>query len=153
MDSSLNSPRPLPLFSTMIYQGASTLFILIGILCVVLLCYRMVYQMPLPASVSPLNPWNEVHHMETTGMISKTPPADVEVPSVQRDHFSFPELSSLPHPTIRKYQGPFLNDFGSIQQTVTTNTSHPSPVNPRTVARRDVIQNTNGCRRHVAVWG
>ena len=150
VDSSFHSPHPLPPSTSTVYQSASVLFILIGVLFAILLCYRFVNHVPLPASVSPSKPTHEMQYMETKRLTSETPPANAEA---LRDDLSFPDLSDLPHPTVRQYQGPFLNDPGSSQGTIKTNTSQLNPANTRTVTRREMIQNTNGCRRHVMTWG
>ena len=91
--------------------------------------------------------------MEKPWTTSTNSPAKVENASVHRDPLSLLELNQFPKPTVRQYEEPVPNDAESAAQTVKTNTAQGIGANASIVTRRDTIQNTNGCRRHVIVWG
>jgi hypothetical protein len=145
--------RPRPILSSTIYQSASIVFIIISVLFTILLCYHVILYKRMSPSLGLPNSLNEKQDSKRLQTALTTAPAHNETLSLHQDHQSPLDLSDLPEPTMGQFQQPFPNALALADRTVTMNKTCVIGLSPRSVTRRDTVQDMNGCRRHVMVLG
>ena len=153
LESSPYLLHPPLLLSSAIYPVASIFLIIIGALLLFILFHRLIRHSLMSNPPLPSGSYKAKKESQTTPTASSNPSTNMEVSLRPKDHVPLFDSSKLPKPTIRPSQEHSSSTLQPTRPTATSNTTRSVETDSNTVTRHDVIQNINGCRRHVIIWG